>query len=141
MADSSHTKQKIQSHWFLIAFQLLQCAFLPLSFMVAAANQVCVAACICSFLRNPLALNFARFAHKISGCGGREVFVCSGREVCVSACRSVFRSGSSCCRRARTPQISKTKSKTVHIFQKRNLKGRQTLFKKKNQKQHRIFQK
>ncbi|WP_316557634.1 hypothetical protein [Methanimicrococcus hongohii] len=34
---------------------------------VATTGQICVAACICSFYRNPLALNFARFAHKISG--------------------------------------------------------------------------
>ncbi|WP_316558249.1 hypothetical protein [Methanimicrococcus hongohii] len=37
------------------------------------------------FNRNPFALNFTRFAHKISGCSGKKVFVCSGREVSVSA--------------------------------------------------------
>ncbi|WP_316556889.1 hypothetical protein [Methanimicrococcus hongohii] len=36
-----------------------------------------------------MALNFVRFAHKISGCSGRAVFVCSGREVCVSAAGQV----------------------------------------------------
>ncbi|WP_316557878.1 hypothetical protein [Methanimicrococcus hongohii] len=75
---------------------------------IAAANQVCVAACICSFYGNLLALNFARFAHKISGCSGREVSVCSGREVSVCSGREVsvsaaaisFPPGSSCRRRA-----------------------------------------
>ncbi|WP_316557680.1 hypothetical protein [Methanimicrococcus hongohii] len=38
-----------------------------------------------------MALNFARFAHKISGCSGREVFVCSWSQVSVSACKSGFR--------------------------------------------------
>ncbi|WP_316558198.1 hypothetical protein [Methanimicrococcus hongohii] len=54
------------------------------------ANQVYVSACICSFLRNPLALNFARFAHKISGCCERELFVCSGR-------RCLFAAGGGVC--------------------------------------------
>ncbi|WP_316557926.1 hypothetical protein [Methanimicrococcus hongohii] len=42
------------------------------------------------FNRNPLALNFARFAHKISGCSGKEVVVCSGSQVVVCSGREVF---------------------------------------------------
>ncbi|WP_316557863.1 hypothetical protein [Methanimicrococcus hongohii] len=76
-----------------------------------------------SYNNNPLALNFARFAHKISGCSGRKVFVCSGREVCVPACNQVsvsaasvsFPPGSSARRRASRPIFKKMKN-PPHIF-------------------------
>ncbi|WP_316557603.1 hypothetical protein [Methanimicrococcus hongohii] len=65
-------------------------ARLQLSFNVAAANQVCVsaanqvcaAACNLLFFRNPLALNFARFAHKISVAGGGCVCLQSESDLC-----------------------------------------------------------
>ncbi|WP_316558279.1 hypothetical protein [Methanimicrococcus hongohii] len=67
------------------------------------------------FYRNPLALNFARFAHKISDCSRRKVFVCSGREVSVAAAGQVsvlllpirFPSGRQPPPPARTAQILK----------------------------------
>ncbi|WNY24171.1 hypothetical protein MmiHf6_15000 [Methanimicrococcus hongohii] len=71
MADSSHTKQKIQKPLSFNRFPVsakpasLQLSFccrfpaeparLQLSFNVAATWQVCVAACICSFFSNPFA--------------------------------------------------------------------------------------
>ncbi|WP_316558477.1 hypothetical protein [Methanimicrococcus hongohii] len=37
-----------------------------------------------------MALNFARFAHKISGCSGSQVSVCSGSQVSVCSGSQVF---------------------------------------------------
>ncbi|WP_316557788.1 hypothetical protein [Methanimicrococcus hongohii] len=101
---------------------------LQLSFNVAAANQVyvctvgqvCISACICSFFRNPLALNFARFAHKISGCCERKcLFAAGGRfpfplasQVSVSACRS----GLHCSRCCRQPQQLTAAARELHKF-------------------------
>ncbi|WP_316556995.1 hypothetical protein [Methanimicrococcus hongohii] len=59
-----------------------------------------------------MALNFVRFAHKISGCSGREVFVCSGSQVSVSACRPGLRCRSAAASGSRSscppPRASRT---------------------------------
>ncbi|WP_316558239.1 hypothetical protein [Methanimicrococcus hongohii] len=152
MADFSHTKRNNQKPLIMDSFPVPEKCFLQLSFSVAAANrvcvaaanQICIAACLCSFLRNLLALNFARFAHKISGSGGKKMFVCSGREVSVPAATCRFpllptrslpaAAAAAAARRARTAQIFKQLKQKCPTFLKNKMNETKESIKKQTRK-------